>query len=243
MMRKTGDKNVCLLHGWGANTEKLKNLGQELTKLGWSVFIAKIPFFDAPEAKKAWSLADFSAEIEKQTTDYFKKEPYFLFGHSFGGRIAIYLAAKPAANLKGIILCSTAGISRTSLAKRSFFIILSKGLAPFKKLFPSLTPSFKKITYRLARASDYSQISSEVKKETFRQIIAENLKDKVHLIKIPTLILWGELDKVTPLKDAYFFHSKISSSVLKSFPDEGHCLPYHQPDRLAKEINLWYESL
>lgn len=236
-------KNICLVHGWGANTQKLEPLKEELENLGWNVFIPEIPFFDLPEPKYPWTLKDFADFIDSQSKKIFKNDSYVLFGHSLGGRIALKKSIENPSNINSLVLCAAAGISRTNIFKRFFLKLIAKAFNPFKKLSPSVFSLFKKIIYRLAKASDYTQITSEIKKETFRNIIEENLKLQAVQIKIPTLILWGKQDKTTPISDAYFLQKNIVKSILKVFPDENHRLSYNQPKALALEINLWFESL
>ena len=183
-------KNICLLHGWGANVQKLTPLKKELEKLGWKVFLPKLPFFDLPEPAAPWVLADFAAFVNKETQKFFKDEPYSLFGHSFGGRIAIKISSSgDKQNLSSLVLCATAGISRPNVIKRDFFKFLAKTSAPFRKIGLPLESTSKKIIYHLAGASDYKQILSRAKKETFQNVVEEDLKPVVAKITLPTLIL------------------------------------------------------
>lgn len=236
-------KNICLIHGWGADTSKLQPLKEELEKLSWKVFLPKLPFFELAEPKTPWTLKDFANFIDTGSRKFFKNEPYCLFGYSFGGRIAIKMSSENFPKINSVVLCSAAGISRGNAFKRFFFKILIIVFYPFKKLSESKFSFFKKIIYRLAGASDYEQIKTEIKKKTFRNIIEENLKSQAAKIKIPTLILWGEKDKSTPIKDAYFLKQKITNSNLKVFPEENHQLSYHQPQNIALKIDRWFETL
>ena len=238
-------KNICLVHGWGANTQKLEPLKEELEDLGWNVFLPKLPFFELPEPQNPWGLKDFTKFIDSSARKFFQNEPYTLFGHSLGGRIGLKMASETdtQSQLNSLIICAAAGISRTNVGKRLFFKLVTKIFSPLKKLTPSALPILKKVVYRLAKASDYAQITSEIKKETFRNIIEESLKSQALRIKIPTLILWGEQDKTTPVYDACYLHKNIAKSILKVFPNENHRLPYNQPKKIALEIDRWFKSL
>jgi len=238
-------KNICLVHGWEANTQKLEPLKKELENLGWNVFLPRLPFFELPEPQTPWELKDFTRFIDEGTKKFFQNKPYTLFGHSFGGRVGLKMASErdDRSLLNSLIICAAAGISRTNIVKRLFFKTLVKVFGPFKNLSFTKYILLKKIIYRLAKASDYAQIASEIKKETFRNIIEENLKSQARQIKIPTLILWGEQDKTTPISDAYFLKKNIVKSTLKVFPDENHHLPYNQPKAIALEIDRWFKSL
>ncbi|HRR05193.1 MAG TPA: alpha/beta hydrolase [Candidatus Woesebacteria bacterium] len=238
-------KRLCLVHGWGAGSQKLEPLKEELQKLDWEIFLPKLPFFDLPEPKTPWQLEDFCRYLDDKAREFFKNKPYSLFGHSFGGRIGLKMALenKNQAKLNSLILCATAGISRNNRFKRFFFKTAAKGLSPLKNLSPDAYRLLEKVGYRLAGAGDYKQITSVTKKETFKNIVEESLKPKTKQIKIPTLILWGGKDKTTPVTDAYFLKKTIVNSTLKIFPNEDHRLPYNQPKNLAQEIDRWFLSL
>ena len=58
--------------------------------------------------------------------------------------------------------------------------------------------------------------------QTFKNIVNENLKKYIKYIKEETLILWGEHDLDTPLKDAMYLNKKIKNSALITLPRAGH---------------------
>lgn len=227
-------KNICLLHGWGANISKLVGLKNELAALGWRVYVPELPFFDAPEPNRPWNLQDYAEYVNQGCQLEFRKAGYYLFGHSLGGRIALKLAAQKTPQLMGIILCATAGISRDCWLKRVIFLGLSKIIKP--------TPALRRLAYKLARNHDYEQITSVNKKATFRNIIEEDAKKYLQQITVPTLILWGEQDHLTPIKDANYLYQNISNTHLKTYPNQTHRLPYQLPQALALEINSWSQQ-
>ena len=235
MIKKT--KNIVLLHGWGSNIKKLEPLSQQLSNLGWNVFIPKLPYFDAPEPNNPWNVFNFSDFVKKKSEKHFNDQPYYIFGHSNGGRISIKIASQKIPLLQGIILCSSAGISRDNVCKRLFFNTINLLFSPFKKT--SFYPKVRKLIYKIARNYDYYKITSPNKKETFRLIIAENLKKDAQKISIPTLILWGEKDRITPLKDALWLNKNIPGSKIKIYINQSHTLPYFESKDIAKEIDSW----
>lgn len=233
----TKNKNIVLIHGWGSNTGRLEPLAKQLSKLGWQVIIPKLPYFDAPEPNSPWDVSDFSDFIKKKAEKHFNNKPYYLFGHSNGGRISIKIASQSPLLLNGIVLCSSAGISRDNALKRLFFKTINFLFSPLKKTF--FYPKIRKLIYKIARNYDYYKITSQNKKETFRLIITENLKEDAKKITAPTLILWGKEDKITPLKDAFWLHKNISSSKIKIYPQQKHTLPYLKAEDIAKQIDSW----
>ena len=54
------------------------------------------------------------------------------------------------------------------------------------------------------------------------KVVNEDLKNVMPLIKAPTLLIWGENDTATPLKDAKIMEKIIPNAGLVSFPGCGH---------------------
>jgi len=73
-------------------------------------------------------------------------------------------------------------------------------------------------------------------KETFKNVIAEDLTPFLSQIKTPTLIIWGEKDKITPLSDGYKMNQEIKSSILKIIPKGIHNLPFQFPQEIVENI-------
>jgi pimeloyl-ACP methyl ester carboxylesterase len=235
-------KNIVLLHGWAASCKKLEPLARELEKLGWKVYLPKLPGFDAKDPDFAWGVGQYAHYVLTKSKEFFKGQAYFIFGHSFGGRITLKIAfSNQQELLSGIVLCSTAGLSRGNFLKVFVFKVLSK----FAKVFLSFSTNsswWSKIFYKLAREHDYENAQG-IMKEVFKKVINEDLKPLVSKVKFPTLVLWGKEDITTKIGDAYFIKKELPKSTLIVFDKEGHRLPYNKPAEIAKEIDRWQETL
>lgn len=228
---------IVLLHGWGASKEKLLPLGKALSRKEWQVLIPDLPGFGKSDSPpKPWKVDDYADFILEVINKLYGKKKVYLFGHSFGGRIAIKAASLYPNKIAGIILCGSAGISRGNLLKRIFFLIPAK---IGKVIFPK-SKRYRQLIYKLAREHDYEEAEG-VMRETLKLVIREDLKPLLPKVKIPTLILWGEEDKITKYADAKMIKSKIKHSKLISFPGLGHQLPYQRPKEVAWGITKWHK--
>jgi pimeloyl-ACP methyl ester carboxylesterase len=233
------DKNIILLHGWGSSTVKLRSLAFELRSLGWRVKVPKLPGFEAKAPNVGWTLDDYVNHLQKEITAA-NFSNYFVFGHSFGGRVAIKFAFK-GANIQGVVLCAAGGISRGNLLKRMVFTIFAK-MGKVFVINSYAAKLFRKVLYKAAREHDYENTKGSMR-QTFKNVVSEDLKRIIPKIKTPVLVLWGENDKMTPVADAHFLNKNIRKSKLIIYENEGHRLPYAKAKDLAKEINLWYQTL
>lgn len=206
-------------------------------KLGWKVVLPKLPGFEGFTPKDVWDLNDYASFIYKLAQRKFGAKKFFVFGHSFGGAVSIKMASLQKEKLSGIILCSARGISRGKRFKLFIFKVLAK-VGKLLLIKPQLANRFRILLYKLAREHDYEKTQG-IMREVFKRVVSEDLKPILPRIKLPTLILWGEDDKMTPVKDAYYLKARIRKSKLIVYKSHGHRLPYEIPNVLGKDIDLW----
>jgi pimeloyl-ACP methyl ester carboxylesterase len=56
------------------------------------------------------------------------------------------------------------------------------------------------------------------------------IRDRLNEIQSPTLVVWGDSDRIVPTKDAYEFDRLIPDSRLVVYRDTGHCPQMERPD-------------
>ncbi len=146
----------------------------------------------------------------------------FLLAHSFGGRIAILLTGKYNYPVQRIILMDSAGIK----PKKSLFSYLRGKLY---KLLQSLTNLLPKKRRKKAKHALFKKFSSpdyynlkEEERKTFQNIVNLDLTSYLSSISCETLLLWGEKDMDTPLRDAYIMKKEIKNSELIVFQGSHH---------------------
>jgi len=229
---------ILILHGWGSSEKRWSKVKEIMTREGIDVFIPDLPGFgENPPPKEPWSIDDYVEWVKNYSKNF---APFFLLGHSFGGRIAIKFALRHPEKLNGLILVGTAGIKHK---KTSFELFLSR-LARIGNKFSFLPffGFFRKIFYRfIVRKTDYLKTEG-VLKETFKKIVAEDLTPLLSQVQIPTLIIWGRNDKITPLEDAYLMKEKIKNSRLKVLENVGHAPYLEAPEKLAEAISNFLKS-
>ena len=76
---------------------------------------------------------------------------------------------------------------------------------------------------------------------TFKNIIKENLSKYYKKINIKTLIIWGDKDIDTPVKDSILLHKKIKNSKLIIYKDKDH-FSYLNNEKIYKDINSFIKK-
>lgn len=227
-------EQVFLLHGWGGSIENMELLFNDLSKY-YAVTIVDLPGHGKSGLPlESWGVIDFIDCILEIMKRLNIQRPH-LIGHSFGGRIAIKLAALYPDRIGKIILVNSAGIR----LPHSVSYYLKFGIGKIGKFIAKFGGKFGEI----CRNKIYNRISSPDYRNagplrgTFLKIINEDLRPFLPKITSPTLLVWGENDTETPLASAYIMKKHIPNAKLIIFKSAGHFLHIDQHLKFCLVIN------
>ncbi len=227
-------KTLVILHGWQSSKERWQKIKEEIEKTGIRVITPDIPGFKSEtELVKPWNLDNYIDWFNGFLSSENISEKFFLLGHSFGGALAAKFALKYPERVERLFLVAAACV-RKKILKRKIFAYFSKIIKKFSFLpFYSL---FRKATYKfIIRNSDYPQTKGFLE-DTYLNIIREDLSESLSPITAPTVIIWGDKDQATPIKDAYLINEKINKSKLIIIPGGSHDLERKMPEILSQKI-------
>lgn len=218
---------VVMLHGWGRSLDALRPLG-ELLASSCQVILLDLPGFGnsplppaATNSGGGWSTIEYMERV-KTFLDDEGVTRFVLLGHSFGGRIAVRLAARYPESVESVILIGTAGLKRERSALEELRIRLIRTMVSSAKWIDGTfgTRFFQHYLAHRFGSKDY-QAAGELRR-TLVKTVNEDLASEAGSIKQPTLLLWGAQDSETPLDVARNFNRLIRSSELHVFPNKGH---------------------
>jgi pimeloyl-ACP methyl ester carboxylesterase len=222
--------SVVILHGWGANLQTFAPVSKHLSK-NYKVYSIDLPGFGlSSEPNFMYSVTDY-ARVILEFIEKMKIENPTLIGHSFGGRVIIKMVGELEYTPKNIIFVDSAGIKPKRSIKYYFKVYSYKLTKRIIQLCNSKEKAEKIISNlrKNAGSTDYRAASENMKK-IFINVVNEDLKKYLPKIKVPTLLIWGENDKDTPVKDAKIFEKLIPDSGLIVFKGAGH---YSYLDKLG----------
>lgn len=217
----TNKDTILILPGWG-NTRPTFNYIIDNFKNNHSIYIIDYPGFgNSPIINNDLTIYDY-ADIIISFMKQLKIENPTIIAHSFGGRITSILAGKYKIKIKRIILIDVAGIKRVKKLK----IIIKEKIYKLLTKLTNLLDEKNKVIIRKKlinyfSSNDYKYLPNNMKK-TFQNIINEDLKKYYKNIDIDTLIIWGENDLDTPLKDAFLLNKIIKNSGLVIYKKRAH---------------------
>lgn len=72
--------------------------------------------------------------------------------------------------------------------------------------------------------------------KTAASVPRQFVREKLHNLKVPALIIWGEEDGIIPLESVILFNKLIPVSMLAIFPETGHMPMVENPERFNKVV-------
>jgi len=218
-------ENLVIIHGWGK-----KNSWEEVLKClknNFNIFLIDLPGFDF-KLEKPYSFEDYLVFLESKI----KLDKFYLLGHSFGGALSVLYSLKHPEKIKNLILYNPAIIREENL-KIKISKFLSQIFKKIKNKIPDKLSYFiVKFYYKFFIGSYDYFLSDENLKQTFKNI-RKDLQQEARNLKVKTIMLWGNKDKITPLKHGQKLNQIIKNSILVVF-NGGHSFHKENPQEFCK---------
>ncbi|MBI5582327.1 MAG: alpha/beta hydrolase [Deltaproteobacteria bacterium] len=238
---KTGEKGILpdrptlvLFHGAGGSSQTFLQQLRPLDRV-MNVLAVDLPGHGATPGPGRDVISAYADWVEEAFSS-FSVPVFFLGGHSMGGAIAQELALRSWPRIRGLILIATGAELRVS-AK------IIAGLA--KEPEPTLA-QINKWCFSPEADPQLLRQSLELLQQTPIQVIYNDFQacnrfdrsENALTITLPTLILVGERDVMTPPAFAEALQKQILHSKLVQVPGAGHLVMLEKP----KEVNQAIEA-
>jgi pimeloyl-ACP methyl ester carboxylesterase len=193
-----------------------------------------------PEGQGLESVEDYGAWVR----EYIHAEglsPLVLVGHSMGGAIAQWLALHHPEELVALVLVSTGARLR---------------VAP--QIFEALAGDYEKAVDFMLDYSFGPQASLELRQEVrqlrlrvpaqvtmgdFRACDSFDLMGRVGDISLPTLVICGTEDRLTPQKYAQYLEAQLPNCRLEVIEGAGHNVMLEKPEEFNRILEDFLASL
>lgn len=235
------DRNLILMHGLGGYAERWSNL---IPLLGKKFHIFAPDLIGYGQSDKP--SIDYTPELfVKFVFDFMETLGIMktcMIGTSLGGQIVAECAATQSPTIERIVLISPAGIMRKSTPTLDAYTMAA--------LYP--TKESVKTAYQMMVGPDkqVSEISIErfvnnMSKPNAKMVFlstllglknAPDISEKLKLINIPSLVIWGEEDNLIPFEYAQQFVSLINDCKLIPMEGCGHSPYVEDPEKLSQLV-------
>lgn len=220
-------KQIVILHGWTHTLDKWIDFTKLLQTEGFTPDLLTIPGL-TEESHEVWTLDKYVDWLHHKLF-----QPVILLGHSNGGRIAIAFTAKYPELVSRLILIDSAGISHSELPLRMKRWVFGS-MAKIGKRFTG-SETLRKVLYLLAGEEDY-QTASPSLRQTMVNMLEEDLTSSLKKIAVPTVLIWGKEDKLTPVSDGVAMSELITKSKLEIIPNARHAPFFTHPEEVITFI-------
>ncbi|MBQ2046954.1 MAG: alpha/beta hydrolase [Muribaculaceae bacterium] len=231
---------IILMHGWGCNLTTLKSI-EKVAMETHTVYNVDFPGFgSSEEPNEVWGIEEYTQLIEEFVKLENIENP-ILLGHSFGGRVGILYSSRN--KVKRLILVDAAGVKpKRSLIYyiKVYSFKLAKKVAP---LIMGKEKGAKFIDKMRGKngSSDYND-ASPMMRSILSKVVNEDLQYCMPNISAPTLLVWGEEDTATPMRDAKIMEKLIPNAGLVSFPGCGHYSFLENPVQFAAVLRYFLKD-
>jgi len=238
---------VVLLHGLGASMYAWRKNIAPVVAAGYRVIAFDnrgFGFSDKPAT--GYDNASY-ARLTLALLDSLHLPDAVLIGHSMGGAIAAEVAIAHPERVRGLVLIGSAGlgarepplfrVGRWPLVGPVLFALRSRGF----------TERFLKATYgdpRKVSDADVDQYyapvaepgSGRALRAVLRQFRFDGLAGRLDRIAVPTLVLWGEADRLIPITLGRALAAGIPRAAFLSVPGAGHSVQEEAPDEVNRLV-------
>jgi pimeloyl-ACP methyl ester carboxylesterase len=162
-----------------------------------------------------------------------------LGGNSLGGHVALHVALAHPERVAGLILTGSSGLFERGIAGRAPHRPSSACVrARMEEAFYDtsvVTPAWVEAVRRLVTDRDTALRVLRFAKAAKR----DNVEGRLGEIHVPTLIVWGQEDRITPLDAGQRFHTLIADSQFWVLTRCGHAPMLEQPHAFNAIVREW----
>jgi pimeloyl-ACP methyl ester carboxylesterase len=226
----TSPATVLALHGWARSHRDFARVLAPAGGPALDAIALDLPGFGSAAAPpEPWGSREYAELVAEILVEM--DPPVVLLGHSFGGRVALELAAMRPEGVAGLVLTGVP-LQRTGV------------------------PRHPPLQFRVARRMHKLGLVSEVRMEMLRQrfgssdyraaqgvmrsvlvrVVNERYDDVLQTIRCPVDLVWGADDEVTPLAVAQAAAEQLASARVTVLPGTGHLTPLSAPDALRAAV-------
>jgi hypothetical protein len=203
---------VVALHGWGRT-------GADFTGLlaGLDAVAIHLPGFGPAAAPDAvWGTDDYARLVAEAIEPL---GPVVVVGHSFGGRIAVRLAASRPGLVSGLVLTGAPLVRLAPVSKPKLSYRIAKALNRIGLIPDSVLEARRK----KAGSADYNAAQG-IMRDIMVKTVNENYDDDLAGITAPTWMVWGENDTAAPTAAGKVASERIRGAHWTVVPGEAHLL-------------------
>lgn len=214
-------QDMVFLHGWGVNMNMMNPLVHRMCHSYRCINFDLFGFGESEAFEEYRDLDDYVGKLHEFLDSVEVKCP-ILIAHSFGARIAVLYANRYPTS--ALVLSGAAGLRPRLTLKKKVWQFLHAHHVQVKGSY------------------DYEKATPFLKK-LLVESVNRDLSEEMKKIQVPTLLIWGEEDKETPMWMAKKMNQLIKNSVLIVFKGGDHFAYYQESRRFCFIVKEFLENV
>lgn len=239
---------ILLIHGFASSTYTFRKI-VPLLKKQFSIIAIDLPGFGRSEKSSSfvYSFENY-AKVMLACLEKFNLSNVHIVAHSMGGQIALHMARlAPEKVNRLVLLCSSGYFKR---AKK--LLIYSSYLPLFEKMVyyyvhrKEVKDYLKNVFFNKTLINDeiISEFSRPLTEKGFYKSLIRLLRhregdllpNELQKINVPTLLIWGEEDRVVPMHVGKRLVKDLPNAQLITYEKTGHLITEERPEPIFKNI-------
>ncbi|WP_413511649.1 alpha/beta fold hydrolase [Myroides odoratus] len=230
---------IIILHGLMGGLSNFDGVANFFPQKGYKVIIPELPLYTNSILKT--NVKAF-AKFVKDFIERLGYKDVILLGNSLGGHIALYFAKMYPQYLKAMVLTGSSGLYESAMGdsypKRGDYEYIRKKA---EDVFYDPAVATKQIVDDVfATVNDRMKLIKTL--TVAKSAIRHNMSKDLPKIHIPTCLIWGKNDKVTPPEVAVEFNELLPDSNLYWIDKCGHAAMMEHPDEFNELLSQWFKE-
>ncbi|MEX2150853.1 MAG: alpha/beta fold hydrolase [Steroidobacteraceae bacterium] len=240
----TGEEHVVLLHGVGGNR---RNWAPQVPVIGRHFRVVALDargYGESDDYSGELSISVYSDDVVR-LLDHLGVDAAHFVGLSMGGNVAMQCALDHRARVRSLVLCDTdRGMQHLSEEDRREFLRLRRDpllagrslheIAP--DLVDSLVGPHASSEARAELHDSLLRLHADMYVKSVEATVNFDITDSVHRISCPTLVVVGEMDRLTPVCESKAICNEIRGAELAVIPLAGHISNIEQAEVFNREV-------
>ncbi len=241
---------LMLLHGFGGNKDTFTYVSKYLVKRYRVIIPDIIGFGESSHPQQADYSPTAQAEQLRLLSQALHLEKLHLAGNSMGGQIALLYAALYPSEVNSLWLLSPAGIWSVqnnllnTISQTGHNPLVANNLDEYRNVMAlgmRKPPFIPQPMLKVLAQERFDNVALET--VIFEQIMAQSIEQQIKGMPVPTLIVFGEQDRVIPVETANVLSELLPHSKVILMPNIGHVAMFEKPAQCAKDYILFRDII
>ncbi|MCG8405300.1 MAG: alpha/beta hydrolase [Phycisphaerales bacterium] len=239
---------ILFVHGFPI-TWKLWEHAVEPMRDAYRLIMPDLRGMGQSEATNGVTMATYADDLNALLDAVEVREPVVLVGLSMGGYVLFEFCRRYPDRVRALVLADTRAEADTPESAQNRRVtaerVLTEGTHVVveqmidKIMGPQASSELRETWQSIMNATDPKGVAAALHAMSERPDSTPTLAE----IKVPTLVVVGEDDAITPPSSARKIHEGIAGAQLKLIRDAGHMPPVEQPDGFVRVLRQFVDAL